>query len=333
MYLPPSYDIRELARQAGTDPSRYRGYARVCLAEDDDHPASMGTAALRQALAESGVDPGDLSLVLFAGVSRDFPPSWSVAAEIMHRSGAPAKCFGLDLTIGCLGTLPALEFAMEYLEARGGGYAAVVAAERWSYTVDRSSSQFMSLWAHGDSGGALVVGLARPGAAFGRFCGAEFASAAELNGRILIPYGGTRNPVPPAGISPFHRRLSDHSRKEVSARYIQGYCEVFDSLRRRFGVKPRRLVCNQIGPGMVAVLTDLAGVGEQGVTVTGDDAGHLGSVDILYGLRRLVDAAELDGPVAVAASAAPGFGVGLVVPPDAGGRVLSLFRARVTQSA
>jgi 3-oxoacyl-[acyl-carrier-protein] synthase III len=276
----------------------------------------MAASALSPALTESGVDPGELSLVLSAGVSRDYPPSWSVAADVMRQIGSPSTCLGLDLTIGCLGTLPALEFATGYLEARGGGYAAVVAAERWSYTVDLSSTDLMSLWAHGDAGGAVVVGLNRPGEPLGLFCGAEYASDPELNGRILIPYGGTRHPVAPPGVSPFARHLSDQPRKEVNARYRKGYLQVFEGLRRRFEIEPHRLVCNQIGPGFVAMVTDISGVGADRVTITGNDAGHLGAVDIVYGLRTVIDAKELDGPVALAASAAYGFGVGLLLPPN-----------------
>jgi 3-oxoacyl-[acyl-carrier-protein] synthase III len=316
VYLPPAHDVRELAGRAGADTSGYRGYSKVRQAEGDDHPGPMAASALGAALIESGIDPGALSLVLSAGVSRDYPASWSVAAHVMQHVGAPSTCLGLDLSIGCLGTLPALEFATGYLAARGGGYAAVVAAERWSYTVDRSSTDVMSLWAHGDAGGAVVVGVNRPGDPLGRFCGAEFASDADLNGRILIPYGGTRNPVAPPGVSPFARQLSDHSRKEISARYQQGYRQAFLGLRRRFGIQPHRLVCNQIAPGFVAMVADIAGVGTEQVTITGDDSGHLGAVDILYGVRTLLDAKELDGPVALAGSASYGFGVGLLLPPD-----------------
>ena len=34
------------------------------------------------------------------------------------------------------------------------------------------------------------------------FVGAEFASAAELNGHVLIPYGGTREPLAPQDLAP-----------------------------------------------------------------------------------------------------------------------------------
>ena len=66
----------------------------------------MGATALRKALEDAKVDPAELKLVLFAGMSRDYLPSWSVATEIMKAIGTEAHCMGLDMTIGCLGRFP-----------------------------------------------------------------------------------------------------------------------------------------------------------------------------------------------------------------------------------
>jgi len=57
------------------------------------------------------VSPHAIGLVLFAGVSRDYLPSWSVATEVMRPHGMGGSCVGLDVTIGRLGSLAALELA------------------------------------------------------------------------------------------------------------------------------------------------------------------------------------------------------------------------------
>jgi 3-oxoacyl-[acyl-carrier-protein] synthase III len=147
----------------------------------------------------------------------------SSAAEIMKAAGTRPATIGIDLTLGCLGTLAALNVAHGWLTVAGGGCAAIVTAERWAYTVDRSVTTTMTLWAHSDGAGALVVGLGTGDHALGVYQGAEFVSAPEMNGRVLIKYGGTRYPVAPPGVSAIEHALLvrirlDHAAGRLSER-------------------------------------------------------------------------------------------------------------------
>ena len=53
------------------------------------------------------------------------------------------------------------------------------------------------------------------------------------------------------------------------------------------------------------------------VLITGNETGHLGTSDVFYGLQRLHELGEIDGPITLGASTAYAFGTGLVVPPGA----------------
>ena len=332
--IPPATDTRALCRLAGADTTGFRGWDQVCIAREDEHPSTLGAAALRAALADAGVSPADLSIVVSAGMSRDYLPSWSLSTEVMKAAGTGPATLGIDLTVGCLGTLAALNLAHGWLTVAGGGYAAIVTAERWSYTVDRSVNSAMSLWSHSDGAGALVVGLgsaSEHGASEHRasehsasehrgdrplavYRGAEFVSAPELNGRVLIKYGGTRYPVAPPGVSATSRTLSASRAETVRETYKDNYQAALTALTKRFGVTPARLVCNQITPGTVRMLTRLTGLPPSAVVVSGHDVGHIGPADIIVGLDRLVRAGQLDGPVGVAASTPYSFGFGLITP-------------------
>ena len=305
--------VRELALGLGADLSEYRGWNNVSLGGPEDHPSTLAARALEAALADAALAPSDLKLVVSGGISRDYPPSWSIAAEVMRLVGVPDAGIGLDLTDGCLGTLAALNMVLGWLVTEGGGYGAVVCAERWSDTIDRSDARNRVLWAHGDGGGAIVVGL--DGAGQGSFMGAVFTSYNALNGHVLIRYGGTRVPIAPPSVDPRGRELGPTPGKEVSKVYQAGYARVFGLLRERFRVEPSRLICNQISPGIAARIGDIAGIPVERRVVTGHDVGHLGSVDVILGMRRLLDAGELDGPVAIASSVAHAYGVGLLLPP------------------
>ena len=313
--IPPATDTRALCQSAGADTREFRGWDNVCVARENEHPSTMGAAALRAALNDAGVSPADLGIVVSAGMSRDYLPSWSLSTEIMQAAGTRPTALGIDLTVGCLGTLAALNVARGWLTVAGGGYAAIVTAERWAYTVDRSVTTTMTLWAHSDGAGALVVGLGTGDPALGVYQGAEFVSAPEMNGRVLIKYGGTRYPVAPPGVSATSRTLSPSPRHEVRDKYQNCYDAALTALTKRFGVIPARLICNQITPGTVRMLTRLTGLPPDAVVVSGHDVGHIGPADIIVGFDRLRRAGQVDGPVAVASSTPYSFGFGLITPP------------------
>jgi 3-oxoacyl-[acyl-carrier-protein] synthase III len=313
LHLPPADPVPEWAAQRGADVTGYRGWARACHARADEHPSTMGASALSQALERGGVSAADLRLVVFTGASRDYVPSWSVANEIMRLTGATDRCLGLDLTAGCLATLAGLDLVHGWLVAHGGGHAAVVTAERWSQTIEYTDPTTMALWAYGDSAGAVVVGVDVAEPPIVRYLGGEFRSASANNGHVMIQYGGTRQPMAPPGVDPFRRHVSDRPKDEIKASYRQGFAGALAALRERFGVEPARLVCNQMSPQLVGMLTDVSGMGDR-VVCTGDDTGHLGGTDIIVGLDALVAAEEVDRPIVACASAAFGFGAGMLVP-------------------
>lgn len=311
--LPRSQPTRDVAAALGADTEGFRGWDHIGLADSSEHPSTMGAAALAAALDTTGTDAADLTLVIAASMSRDYLPSWSVSTEVMRLVGCSDRALGLDVTVGCLGAMAALNLALGWMTGVGGGRAAIVAAERWSYTVDRSSAAAMSLWGHSDGGGALVVELGRGGTG-PRYLGSEYVTYADMNGRVLIKYGGTRFPSAPPDKAAHFRAVDNRPAAQVRHRYIEGYQQAFDHLRRRFGVTPAWLVCNQITPGLVKKLPELAGVPRERTVVTGHEHGHLGSGDIIVGLHRLLRAGAIDAPVALAASTPYAFGAGLIVP-------------------
>lgn len=309
--LPPTYEVADLVAQARGELAGYAGWPRCHLAGEGEHPAEMASRALVLALAEAHTDVGALSLILSVSVSRDYPPSWSVATEVARLAGAPPHVFGFDLTIGCLGILVGLETAAGWLRGRKGARAAIVCGEKWGYTIARNDPKSAGLWAHGDGASAIV---AAEGVAEGEgglsYDGASFTSRPELNGHVLIRYGGTRFPVAPPGDDPFLRQLSSRPKPEVFASYAGGYREVILAERARAGA-PDRVVCNQVSPKLVDEIGRSAGATEPHLFVSGRDHGHLGATDLVLGLRALREEGAR-GTILLAASTPYAFGAATV---------------------
>ncbi len=253
-----------------------------------------------------------LKLVISCGGSRDYPPSWSVSTEVMRLCGVGEFAVGLDLMAGCLGTLGAIDLVQSWLSSHGGGYAAVISAERWSQTVDFADTSAMSLWAYGDGAGALVLGLGTPEPAKLTFVGAEFCNASEYNDHVVIPYGGTRAPQPEPGVSAYTRKVSDRPRSEISEAYRAGYSHSFERLTKRLNLKPTHLICNQITPNVLEMIAAALGL-EGRITITGDRTGHLGGPDIIVGMDAFLSSGSHDWTILIGASAPYVFGTGIMI--------------------
>ncbi len=314
LYLPPEVNVRDHAAARGADVSLYKSWMNACHAGPDDHPGTMAARALEQAIERAGVRREEIRMVIYAGASRDYLPSWSVSTEAMRICGLSQQCIGLDLTAGCLATLAALDLIQGWLTTHGGGCAAVVAAERWTQTIDFNDSKAMGLWAYGDSAGALVVRHGPDSRSVADFLGAEFRSDADNNGHVLIQYGGTREPQAPPGVDPNTRKVSDRPKERITGAYRSGYGGAFDQLKQRFPVAPTRLLCNQMSPQIVGMLSEVLDMKER-VVITGDATGHLGGTDIIAGLQAMVDQGGVTETVLVGASTAYAFGTGFLTAP------------------
>lgn len=311
LWFPQTRPVRDIVTEEGGDSSSYGGWENIAVAQHDDHPSTMGARALSQAMNESELDPASIKLVIFAGMSRDYLPSWSVATEIIKLCGLSRAVMGLDLTVGCLGTLAALDMASGWLAAQAGGNVAIVAGERWSSTIDRAQSTNQAMWAYGDGAGAIIVGMGAQKSPPLRFHGAIFTTKSEMNGAVLIKHGGTRFPTADPGEVPGKRTLGNYSREEFRQKYSEGYSRVFGELREKFGVRAKRLICNQITEPTVAMIADLAQIPSEGVVLTGHQIGHVGSVDLIAGLKAVLDEKRKE-PVIMGASTPYAFGAGLL---------------------
>jgi 3-oxoacyl-[acyl-carrier-protein] synthase III len=308
VFLPPSRCVRELIADVGGDTTGFWGWERISQASDADHPSTMAAAALHRALANAGIDKDRVRLVLSTGMSRDYAGGWSLSTGVMRLLGLPSTCLGIDLTVGCLSTLCALDIAASWLG--DDDVCAIVAAERWSSILDRSDSRLQMFQDLGDGAGALLVSRNAPNR-LASYRGAVFVSNAEFNEELALQYGGTRCSTPPSG-ERASMPMGPPSAHEAWRHYTRHYSQIIAAARSRFGVTFDRLVCNQVSPMLVTKLGRLAGVPDDRISRTGPEVGHVGPVDLVLGLERFRERGQLSGNVLLVASTPFAFGGGLL---------------------
>ncbi|WP_022979771.1 3-oxoacyl-[acyl-carrier-protein] synthase III C-terminal domain-containing protein [Ideonella sp. B508-1] len=311
--LPASRPVVDLATAVGGHVEDYSGWRQVAVGSDADHPGNLASRALRAALAHADIPASEMKFVVSTGLSREYLGSWSCAIEVMRQHDMPSTCIPLDISCGCVATLSALPLVRGLLAAQGGGYAAIVAGERLSDTVDRADNAAPHLWPYGDGGSAIIVGVNTRTPALWQLESTGFSSHAPFAGILRVEYGGTRHPTAPPG-STNYRRFQPVPLAEIRDAYVQGYHNAFTRAFAGTTARPQRVVCNQMSPNFLPAIAEYAGVPLERVVVTGHDHGHVGAADLGIGLRRLIDAGQSDTILALGASTPFAFGAAVLLP-------------------
>jgi 3-oxoacyl-[acyl-carrier-protein] synthase-3 len=131
--------------------------------EEGERLDALAADAGRRALADAGVDPDELDLILVATMSPD-ELSPNAAPLVAHELGATGAG-ALDVGAACTGFLGALGLAAAQIESGRAERALVVGADVLSRLLDRSDRGTAALFA--DGAGAAVVAATSNGRSVG----------------------------------------------------------------------------------------------------------------------------------------------------------------------
>ena len=184
-------DNQELSQKVDTSDEWIRtrtGIKERRIAEENENTSDLALEASRRAIADAGISPEQIDLVLVATITPDmaFP---STACLLQHKLGIPkVACF--DLEAACSGFLYALDVADGMLSSNRYQCALVVGAEKLSSITDWDDRTTCVLF--GDGAGAAVLAKEGKGAELLGFqCGADGSNPTLLH----QPAGGSMLPA------------------------------------------------------------------------------------------------------------------------------------------
>jgi 3-oxoacyl-[acyl-carrier-protein] synthase III len=97
--------------------------------------ADAAAMAGAKALAEAGVDPSQIGVMINTSVSRAYlEPSTAVAVH--HQLGLPTSCLNFDLANACLGFVNGIQLAGTMIDSGHADYALIVDAEGSRHTQE-----------------------------------------------------------------------------------------------------------------------------------------------------------------------------------------------------
>ena len=154
------------------------------IAADDEALTDIAMPAARAALADAGVEPAEIDLVICATVTPDmmFPTSSALLADAL---GMP-KAAAYDLLAGCTGFVYAIAQAYGMLSAGLSRRALVVGGDVLSKILDWEDRSTLVLF--GDGAGAVVLEPVERGGFLGFELGADGGGGENL----WLPGSGSR---------------------------------------------------------------------------------------------------------------------------------------------
>jgi 3-oxoacyl-[acyl-carrier-protein] synthase-3 len=156
------------------------------FAADDEALSDIALPAAREALAQAGLTPGDIDLLIVATVTADmqFPSTAAILADLLGAEDAAAY----DLAAGCTGFMYGIAQAYGMVESGLSRRSLVIGADVLSKLMNFGDRSTCVLF--GDGAGAAVVERASNEGFLGFELGADGAGGKDLN----LPAGGSRMP-------------------------------------------------------------------------------------------------------------------------------------------
>lgn len=194
MYAPPraltNADLEKMVATSDTWITERTGIRERRIADAGTPTSEIGLEAAWRALADAGVSPADLDLIIVGTITGDMPFP-STACFIQMKLGAQ-RAFALDVSAACSGFLYALSMADSQIRAGRAKNALVVGAEILSSVTDYTDRGTCILF--GDGAGAAVLSACPDGEGI---LDCELHSDGNLWELICCPGGGTANPYGP----------------------------------------------------------------------------------------------------------------------------------------
>jgi 3-oxoacyl-[acyl-carrier-protein] synthase-3 len=165
-----------------------------------DHPTTMAARATAQALLAAKCKPSEVDLLIFCGMTRDYPPPWVAAFGVLQELGA-TRATGFDLSNRCPGIQDGLWIAAQLVRAGNYRVAVVCTGERFDRVMGppRPLLQISDIsYSAGAAAAVITADAENEIVAYTHFTNEELGLNVQNTPRL----GGTRLPVEEGAASP-----------------------------------------------------------------------------------------------------------------------------------
>ncbi len=314
-YIPQSFiTAAEIARLSGIPEEiivNKFGLRRKPVPGPNDHTNAMALWAAQDALAQTDIKPDEIDVVLCTTEEWKEYPLWTAGIKLAYDLGA-RRAWAIDVQMRCATTMAVLKMAKAMMLSDpdlntvliAGGYRN---GDLLDYTNPRSRFAF-SLSA---GGGALILQKNYPRNQL-------LESAVMVDGSfsldVIIPAGGTIEPVTPEAIAARRNRLDvpdpEGMKRRLDELSMQNFLKVIDSALAKSGLSRADIgylnILHLKPSAHRFVLQELGLCEDQSYHLA--EFGHLGQQDQAVSIKKGLELGRLrDGMVMVMVAAGIGY--------------------------
>jgi len=252
------------------------------IATDDQACSDLCVPAAERALADAGVSPEQLDMVIVSTVTPDmtFPATGCLVQDRIGARNAGA----FDLVSGCTGFIYGIGLADGMISNGACDYVLVISGEVLTRITDWTDRSTCVLF--GDGAGAAVVGLAEPGTGVLSYVLESYGQHGDL---LKLPAGGTRQPLTPELLAQHENciRMEGHELYKLA---VRGVPEVGETAMEKAGVEAKDIawvVMHQANKRILDAAAKRLGVPDERVVVNVDRYGNTSAASIPIALDEV----------------------------------------------
>jgi 3-oxoacyl-[acyl-carrier-protein] synthase-3 len=312
VYLPGHHEsAAQIAAASGVPEDVVRdkmGLTRKTVPGPEDHTNQMGVRAAREALADARLDADALDVVISITEEHKEFPVWTAGISTAHVLGA-TRAYAFDLGQKCGTAVLGLKLAADMLKSEGVENLLLAGGYRNGDLVSYTDPNVRFLYNLAAGGGAAVVRRDGPGF---EILGAAFRTDGSFSMDVLVPVGGTREPMTDDNRAEFRLQVPDPEglRRRLEEKSLDNFIAVVEEACARSGIAPRDVayaaVLHMKRSAHEGLLARLGIPVERSIYL--QNYGHIGQVDPLLSLKLARDQGRLrHGDVCVLMAAGVGY--------------------------
>jgi len=278
----------QLAKEANIPVERLThgiGFEHIHVANETEHPLTMGLSAAKEALEDAGVKGEDIDLVIFVSAGDYDYRFWCPSSSIVRELGCH-HAYSFEVRNGCAGGTLACNIAGGLMDRDPSiKTALVICADTLSRVVSSKIPGCHPLLYFGDGAAAVVLKKDHPRYQFLSF--AEHTDG-ELSDLLRVDIGGTRLPAGP-DIKDWEKNYSQVDPTQfaelINKVYTKEYIAVIHlaAQRSRHPLSDMKyIVMNQIKKTLRDSILDSIGMPHDHTYISLTEFGHIGPADAFF---------------------------------------------------
>ncbi|GAB1455024.1 MAG: 3-oxoacyl-ACP synthase [Spirochaetia bacterium] len=300
VYVPETYMSAADLAQATAVPedviAQKYGILQKPVAGEDDTTAVMGIKAARQAMAEAGINGGDIDLVLWCGAQHKDYTCWLAGLYVANELGAK-NAWSFDMEAMCGSMMAALDVAKSLMLTRPDlGTVLLVSGYRNNDLIDLAEPTTRFMMDIGSGGAACVL---QKNAGKNVLLGSAFKGDGSLSLDCIIPTLGTKAWPPKEGdLQKAHFMVADEPtfKAKLGAKTLPNFYWVIDrALELSDGLSRKDIdylaVLHFKKSAHDAILVEL-GINDEQTTYL-NEYGHIGQNDQLLSIKLALAAGKI----------------------------------------